>query len=133
MRLSLAVAVALLLPALAGAADTPGGPAPGDALRGRALVADRSASLCALCHAVPGQPPHLQGNLAPPLAGVGARLDAARLREQLTAPRRLNPESIMPAYQATEGLNRVGSAWVGRPIFSAQQVEDVVAYLLTLQ
>ncbi|EHR69654.1 cytochrome c1 [Burkholderiales bacterium JOSHI_001] len=132
MHRGLVVVLVLLLPALAGAAP-PDGDAAGDVERGRALVADRSASLCALCHAVPGVPAHLQGNLAPSLAGVGARLDTSRLRAQLVEPRRLNPEAIMPGYRTTEGLNRVAEAWAGRPIFSAQQVEDVVAYLQTLR
>ena len=33
----------------------------------------------------------------------------------------------------SQGLfRRVGSAWQGRPVLDAQQVEDVVAYLATL-
>lgn len=104
-----------------------------DAARGAAIVASRSQGLCLLCHRGPGVPEHLQGNLAPDLAGAGARWTADELRARLTEPQRFNPDSIMPAYGRTEGLQRVGAAWRGKPLLDAQQIDDVVAYLASLR
>jgi L-cysteine S-thiosulfotransferase len=105
----------------------------GDAARGRALVANRSLSLCLLCHSGPLPEVQFQGDLAPSLAGAGARWTAAQLRLRLVDPRQLNPQTIMPPYHATSGLVRVAAAWRDQPIFNAQQIEDVIAYLSTLQ
>jgi sulfur-oxidizing protein SoxX len=114
------------------AIDTPLTAAPGDAARGRAIVANRRQGLCLLCHAGPIPEERFQGNLAPDLAGAGARWSAGQLRLRMVDARRLNPESIMPAYYRTTGLTRVPAALRDKPILSAQQIEDVVAYLKTL-
>ena len=107
--------------------------AAGDASAGAALVASRSQGLCVLCHALPGQPASSHGTVGPPLAGVGARLDAASLRQRLLAPERFNPDTVMPAYGRSDGLRQVASAWRGQPLLSAAQIDDVVAYLESLQ
>jgi sulfur-oxidizing protein SoxX len=107
--------------------------APGDPTRGRAIVASRQRGLCLLCHAGPFPEERFQGNLAPDLAGAGARWTAGQLRLRLVDAQRLNPETIMPSYYRTEGLGRVGAAWKGRPILTAAEIEDVVAFLGTLQ
>ena len=73
------------------------------------------------------------GNLALPLGGVGARLGEGRLRLQIVDSMRLNPQTIMPSYYRVDGLNRVAATLRGKPVLTAQQVEDVVAYLLTLR
>ena len=106
---------------------------PGDPVRGRAIVASRQTGLCLLCHAGPIPEERFQGNLAPNLAGAGSRWRAGQLRLRMVDARRLNPESIMPSYYRTEGLTRVAPAMRGQPILSAQQIEDVVAYLGTLR
>ena len=106
---------------------------PGDPARGRAIVASRQTGLCLLCHAAPIPEERFQGNLAPDLTGTGARWSEGQLRLRLVDSRRVNPQSIMPAYQRTTGLTRVGAAWQGKPVLAAQQVEDVVAFLRTLQ
>jgi sulfur-oxidizing protein SoxX len=105
----------------------------GDATRGREIVASRQTGLCLLCHPGPIPEDRFQGNLAPDLAGAGARWSAGQLRLRIADARVLNPQTIMPAYHRTEGLQRVGPAWRGKTLLSAQQVEDVVAYLLTLK
>ncbi|HSW02999.1 sulfur oxidation c-type cytochrome SoxX [Aquabacterium sp.] len=108
-----------------------------DAARGAAIVNSRSQGLCLLCHRGPGVPEHLQGTLAPDLAGAGSRWTADELRQRLREPQRFNPDSIMPAYgrvaDAGSGLQRVAPAWRGKPLLDAQQIEDVVAYLGTLK
>ena len=69
------------------------------------------------------------GNVGPPLAGVGARLSAGELRLRVVDSTRVNPDSVMPPYHRTDGLNRVAVLYRGEPVLNAQQVEDVVAYL----
>ena len=105
---------------------------PGDPERGRALVFNRAETSCVLCHAVPGAPGPA-GNIGPPLAGTGARNTLAELRLRLVDPTRINPDSVMPAYHRVEGLERVATAFRGKPILTAQQIEDIVAYLATLK
>ena len=107
--------------------------AAGDATRGRAIVVNRQLGLCLLCHTGPFPEERFQGTLAPDLAGAGARASAGQLRLRIVDARRLNPASLMPAYHRVDGLERVGAAWRGAPLLSAQQVEDVVAFLQTLR
>lgn len=115
------------------ARDTPVIALRGDPQRGRQIVTDRRVGLCLLCHSGPFPEEPFQGTLAPSLAGVGSRFDEPGLRVQLADPQRGNPASLMPSYTRTEGLHNVGSAWRGKPLFDAQQFEDVVAFLLTLK
>lgn len=105
----------------------------GDAARGRALVLNRQTSLCLLCHSGPFAEERFQGNLAPSLAGAGSRWSEGQLRLRLVDTSRLNPASIMPSYYRTDGLARVGSNWQSRTILTAQQIEDVIAFLQTLK
>lgn len=107
--------------------------APGDAARGRSIVADRSVGLCLLCHAVPIAEEHSQGDIGPDLRGVGSRFTGSQLRLRLVDSRRLNPASVMPPYFVDRDLLRVGPPWQGKPVLSAQQIEDVLAYLRTLR
>jgi len=105
----------------------------GDPQRGRAIVASRQQGLCLLCHAAPIPQERFQGDLAPDLAGVGARYTQAQLRLRIADARRVNPASFMPAFHAPPQAPRVGAAWAAKPILNAQQVEDVVAWLATLR
>jgi L-cysteine S-thiosulfotransferase len=105
---------------------------PGDAARGRALVLAR-ASTCILCHSGPFPEEKFQGDLAPSLGGAGSRWSEGQLRLRLVDASRLNPATIMPSYYRVDGLDRVGPAWRGKPILSAEQIEDMVAYLMTLR
>ena len=107
--------------------------ASGDPARGRAIVASRQVGLCLLCHGGPVPEERFQGNLAPDLRGAGTRWSEAELRLRIVDPSRINPATIMPAYHRTEGLARVAPAWRGKPILSAEQIEDVVAFLVTLR
>jgi sulfur-oxidizing protein SoxX len=107
--------------------------AKGDPARGRAIVVNRQVGLCLLCHSGPFPEERFQGNLAPDLRGAGARWSEAQLRLRIVDSSRLNPASIMPAYYRSEGLTRVGKAWQGKPVLTAEQIEDVVAFLLTLR
>ena len=115
------------------AIDRPLTDVPGDAARGRAIVVNRQLGLCLLCHTGPFSEERFQGNLAPDLGGAGARWSEGQLRLRLVDSRRLNPQTIMPAYQRSDGGVRVGAVWQGRPVLAAQQVEDVVAFLRTLR
>ena len=107
--------------------------AKGDPARGRAIVVNRQVGLCLLCHSGPFPEERFQGNLAPDLAGAGKRSSEAQLRLRIVDSSRINPATIMPAYHRTEGLTRVAPAWRDKPILSAEQIEDVVAFLTTLR
>jgi L-cysteine S-thiosulfotransferase len=106
---------------------------PGDAVKGRAIVANRQLGLCLLCHSGPIPEERFQGNIAPSLSGAGNRWNESELRQRVAYARKLNPYGIMPSFYQTDGLNRVSGATQGKPILSAQQIEDVVAYLATLK
>lgn len=106
---------------------------PGDAARGRAIVANRQQGLCLLCHSGPFPEERFQGTLAPSLAGAGARWTVPQLRLRIADARRLNPQGLMPSLHRSEGFERVAPAFAGRPVLDAQQVEDVVAFLATLK
>ena len=107
--------------------------AKGDAARGRSIVVDRNVGLCLLCHSGSFPEVRLQGTLAPELKGTGNRLSEGQIRLRIVDASRVNPETIMPPYFRTEGLTRVAPALRGKSLLSAQQIEDVVAFLLTLR
>ncbi len=102
------------------------------AARGLAVVQGRDGN-CLLCHAIPETGARFMGDLGPSLAGVGSRLSAGQLRLRLVDSLKLNPESIMPSYYKIDGLNQVAEPWRGKTILTAQQIEDTIAYLLTLR
>jgi sulfur-oxidizing protein SoxX len=106
---------------------------PGDPVQGRAIVANRQAGLCLLCHSGPFPEERFQGTLAPSLAGAGTRLSESQLRLRIADGRRLNPDTIMPSYYRTDGLTHVAPGFAGKPILNAEQIEDVVAFLMTLR
>ncbi|WP_166297922.1 sulfur oxidation c-type cytochrome SoxX [Bradyrhizobium sp. 2S1] len=106
--------------------------AKGDATRGRALIVERS-STCILCHSGPFAEQAFQGDLAPNLTGSGARWSEGQLRLRLVDAAHLNAATIMPSYYRVDGLTRVGTSWRDKPIQSAEQIEDIVAYLATLR
>lgn len=105
---------------------------PGDPARGRAIVLMRQ-STCLLCHSGPFPEEKFQGTMAPDLKGTGSRWSEGQLRLRLVDAARLNPATIMPAFYRVDGLQRVAPAWRGKPILTAQQIEDVVAFLATLR
>jgi len=105
----------------------------GDAARGRALVLNRQVGLCLLCHSGPFPEERFQGTIGPDLGGTGARLSEGQIRLRIVDPGRLNAATIMPAYYRTEGLRRVAPAFRGKTVLTAEQIEDVVAFLATLK
>lgn len=107
--------------------------APGDAKRGRQVVLDREVGNCLICHHVPEPAERFQGELGPDLAGVGSRLTAAQLRLRIVDQSRINPRTLMPPYYRVDRLALVAEQYRGKPVLTAQQVEDVVAYLQTLR
>lgn len=107
--------------------------AKGDPARGRAIVVNRQLGLCLLCHSGPFPEERFQGNIGPDLNGIGARLSEGQIRLRVANPGRLNPATLMPAYFRSEGLTRVAPAFEGKSLLGAEQVEDVVAFLMTLK
>lgn len=108
----------------------------GDASRGAELIQQRHKSLCVLCHSGPFPDRHLQGTLAPDLTGIGERLSAGQLRLRIVDMKRLNPDSIMPTYYGIAPNSkdtRVAAGWRDKPVLTAEEIEDVVAYLQSLR
>jgi sulfur-oxidizing protein SoxX len=105
----------------------------GDPARGRAIVTNRHVGLCLLCHSGPFPEERLQGTLAPGLAGSGTRWSEGQLRLRIVDARRLDPLTIMPPYYRIGGLHRVAPSLRGKPVLTAEQIEDVVAFLATLR
>ncbi len=106
---------------------------PGDPERGRQIVLDREVGNCLICHKLPEPAERFQGELGPDLAGVGSRLSTGQLRLRIVDQSRLNPRTLMPPYFRIDRLAMVAEHYRGKPVLTAQQVEDVVAYLQTLR
>ena len=105
----------------------------GDPAHGREIVVDLKLGNCLACHKIPalGDEP-FHGDLGPSLAGVAKRYTEAELRFHLVDPKQIYPDTIMPAFYKSEGFNRAAPEFTGKTILTAEQVEDVVAFLLTL-
>ncbi len=106
----------------------------GDPDRGRAIASDGHRGNCLACHHLPVEGLEAQGNLGPPLDGIGARQTVGMLRLHVVDQSRFNPDTVMPGFHRRPGqLHRVAKAFRGRPFLTAQQIEDVVAWLATLK
>ena len=106
----------------------------GDAKRGKAIASDGSKGNCLACHQLPIDGIEAYGTIGPPLEGVGSRLPAGFMRLRVVDTRNINPMSIMPGfYRDPKLINRPGKPYIGRTFLTAQQVEDVIAYLVTLK
>jgi sulfur-oxidizing protein SoxX len=104
----------------------------GNAEKGRALALARIDGGCLLCHAIPGAE-RPAGNIGPALAGAGARLDERELRLRIIDASRFNPDTVMPPYGRKDGLYSVARQYRGKALLTDEQVDDLVAYLLTLK
>ena len=107
--------------------------APGDPVRGKAIVVSRQTGLCLLCHSAPLPEEKFQGTIGPDLKGVGSRNTEGQLRLRIVDPRIFNPDTMMPACYRRDGLERVAPAFRGKAVLMAEQIEDVVAFLMTLR
>lgn len=99
---------------------------------GREIFVDRGAGHCVLCHQVDGLDAPFQGNLGPDLSDVGGRLSAAQIRWRIVDASRLNPDTIMPPYYRREGLVQVAAEHRDQTVLSAEDIEHLVAWLVTL-
>lgn len=106
---------------------------PGDPMNGREVAVNRKKGNCLACHRMPITDQQFHGAIGPPLHGVGKRYTAAQLRLRVVDSKVINPGTIMPAFYRKDGLHRVMKKFQGKTILSAQEVEDVVAYLTTLK
>ena len=105
----------------------------GDAAHGLAIIRDRTLGNCLICHALPLPDELFQGEIGPPLGGVGSRLSPGQIRLRLVDQSRINPNTLMPSYYRVDGLTNVAPEYMGRPALDAQQVEDVIIYLAGLK
>ncbi len=105
----------------------------GSPQQGERIFVEREAGHCVLCHQVQGLDAPFQGNLGPDLTGVGSRLSAAQIRLRVVDASRLNPDTIMPPYYRSAGLEQVATDYRGQTVLSAEQIEHLVAWLATLE
>jgi sulfur-oxidizing protein SoxX len=106
---------------------------PGDPDRGREIAASRDEGNCLACHTLPIPDVPFHGTIGPNLRGIGARLTAGQLRLRIVNPKRIDPRTMMPSYYVTRGLYRVRPDARGKPILEAQDIEDLVAFLVTMK
>jgi sulfur-oxidizing protein SoxX len=106
---------------------------PGDPENGKAVAIDRRKGNCLACHQMPIPEQAFHGAIAPPLMGVGARYTPAQLRLRVVDAKMFNPRTIMPGFYKVDGIHRPLEKFEGKPILSAQEVEDVIAYLETIK
>jgi sulfur-oxidizing protein SoxX len=106
---------------------------PGDPVRGKTIVVSRQTGLCLLCHSAPLPEEKFQGTIGPDLKGTGSRNTEGQLRLRIVDSGIFDPDTIMPAYYRLDELDRVAPAFRGKTVLTAEQIEDVVAFLKTLR
>ncbi len=110
----------------------------GDPAEGLRVMETRSAGNCVACHQVSVSTAAFQGNVGPSLDGVADRWDVDQLRGLVANAKMVFPDTVMPSFYRVSGYIRPGDAFTGKaagelsPLLTAQQIEDVVAYLQTL-
>ncbi len=105
----------------------------GDPAKGRKTAINRRQGNCLACHVLPIPEQADHGEVGPPLNEVASRLSAGQIRLRIVDPKVVNPDTIMPAFYRIDGLHRVQKKWQGKTIISAQDVEDITAYMMTLK
>lgn len=106
---------------------------PGDPAKGKKVAINMKKGNCLACHEMPIPEEQFHGKTGPSLMGVGKRLDAATLRMRLVDSKVINPDTMMPSFFKTKDLHRVAKDFEGKTVLEAQEVEDIVAYLLTIK
>lgn len=105
----------------------------GDAENGKKVAVSRRKGNCLACHVMPIPEEAFHGLIAPPLTGVGARYTEGQLRLRMVDAKLFNPNTIMPSFYKVEGIHRPLPEFEGKPVLTAQEIEDVIAYLATLK
>lgn len=106
---------------------------PGDPAAGREVAINRRQGNCLACHELPIPEQPFHGEVGPDLNGVASRYTEGELRLRLVDPKAINPDTIMPSFYKADGFHRVMKNFQGKTVLTAQQVEDVIAYLMTLK
>ena len=104
-----------------------------DPKRGRAVFVERGQGHCVLCHKIDELDAPFQGDVGPPLGDVGAWLSAGQIRLRIVNNAAVNPDTVMPPYYRVKGLHQVARGFKNKTALSAQQIEDLVAYLSRLK
>ena len=106
---------------------------PGDPAKGRKVAINRKQGNCLACHVMPIPEQPFHGNAGPNLNGVASRLTEGEIRLRIVDPKVVNPDTFMPAFYRKDGFQRVMKKFKGKTLLSAKQVEDLVAYTMTLK
>jgi L-cysteine S-thiosulfotransferase len=106
---------------------------PGNAAKGLKTIINRKKGNCLSCHVAPGVDQPYQGKIGPEFKGVAGRWSEPEIRMIVVNAKVNNPDTIMPGFHRVDDLHRVMKKFKGKPILSAQEVEDIVAYLITLK
>ncbi len=108
---------------------------PGNAEAGASVFKDRKLGNCLACHANQAMSKELfHGDVGPALDGVADRWSEAELRAIVTDSKKgLSEDTVMPGFYSLNLGAHVADDFKDKTILSAQQVEDVVAYLSTLK
>ncbi len=106
---------------------------PGDPVKGREVAISRKKGNCLACHVMPIPEQSFHGEIGPDLNGIASRYEIGELRLRVVNSKALNPDTMMPAFYRNDGFHRVAKKFQGKTILGPQEVEDLLAYLMTLR